>query len=143
MQGVRLSIDTKDLNNFIRDIDKYTKNKIAAVDKEIARTTYAVQMKAKSKAPTKFSLLKSTIDVEIVKGQLSGKVIARAHYAPYREFGTGNLVKVPAGYANYAMQFKGRGIRQVNSKATPYLIPSITEEQPRFEGNIKNILSKP
>jgi HK97 gp10 family phage protein len=152
MSEIRLSINSKDLNNFLKDIKNFEVSKVNAIDKEIARATYAIQMKAKQKAPTRkatkvrrgsFANLAGTIDAQIVKGQLSGKVIARAHYAPYREFGTGKLVKVPTGYESYAMQFKGRGIRQVNSVASPFLIPSMEKEQPRMESNIKRILSKP
>lgn len=152
MSAVNLTILPKDLNNFIRDMKKYEAAKVAAIDKEVARTTFAIQLKAKQKAPIRkatakrsgsFSVLKSTIDAQIQKGQLSGKVIARAHYAPYREFGTGTLVSVPAGFEKYAMQFKGAGIKQVNSKASPFLIPAMDEESPRMEANLKNILSKP
>lgn len=47
------------------------------------------------------------------------------HYAPYVEFGTGSKVKVNADTKEYAMQFKGRGIKEVNLLARPYFFPAI------------------
>src|SRR5688572_5665052 len=42
------------------------------------------------------------------------QVISARDYSPYVEFGTGAYVDVPAGLEEYAMQFKGKGIREVN-----------------------------
>lgn len=148
MSGVRLSINTTDLNNFLRDINKFSDEKIKAVDKEVARATYSIHKNAVRRAPIRkkagrkkgsFGLLKGTIEAQVNQGKVSGRVIARAHYAPYREFGTGNLTKIPQGYTEYAAQFKGAGVRQVNSRATPFLISSMEEEAKRFESNLKNI----
>jgi len=40
------------------------------------------------------------------------------------EFGTGGLVDVPSGLEDYAMKFKGAGIKQVNLFPRPFLIPA-------------------
>lgn len=47
------------------------------------------------------------------------------NYAPYVEFGTGTKVKVNADTRDYAIQFKGRGIREVNLIARPYFFPAV------------------
>src|SRR5688572_4878521 len=44
--------------------------------------------------------------------ELSVAVIAGKHYAPYVEWGTITKVQVPSELADYAMQFKGRGLRK-------------------------------
>ena len=51
-------------------------------------------------------------------------VTSEASYSPYHEFGTGNLVSVPAGYEEVAMKFKGAGIRQVNIQPRPFMLPN-------------------
>lgn len=50
------------------------------------------------------------------------------HYSPYIEFGTGINVSVPDGFGDFAMQFKGAGVRQVNIKPMPYFHPAVNSE---------------
>ena len=73
-------------------------------------------------------------------GGLAGKISARANgkqvqvvadkiYAPYVEFGTGGMVKLDDMLelgipSSYAMQFKGKGIREVNLPARPFFFSS-------------------
>lgn len=45
-------------------------------------------------------------------------------YAPYHEFGTGGLVQIPEGWGAYALQFKGKGLRNVQLKPRPFFIPA-------------------
>lgn len=51
-------------------------------------------------------------------------IYANTPYAAFVEFGTGGLVNVPKGFEEIAIKFKGRGIKQVNLRPRPYLIPS-------------------
>lgn len=50
------------------------------------------------------------------------------NYAPFVEFGTGALVDIPQGLEDYAIQFKGAGIKEVNLPARPYLFNSGREK---------------
>lgn len=54
----------------------------------------------------------------------TGEVIVGVEYGPYVEFGTGSKVRVPQELKDYAMQFKGKGIRNVNIRPQPYLYPA-------------------
>ena len=65
---------------------------------------------------------------------------SRLKYAPYVEFGTGGTVNVPAGYEDFAIQFKGKGIRKINLKPRPYLIPAFESEIPILRKNIQNVI---
>ena len=58
------------------------------------------------------------------------------------EFGTGALVNVPAGLEDYAIQFKGKGIKQVNLPARPFLFNSFFEEKQSLLDNIKKVIAK-
>ena len=66
---------------------------------------------------------------------------AKAKYAPYVEFGTGGLVSVPAGYDQLALMFKGKGIRKINLRARPFLIPAFEQEKPRLIERLKKLLN--
>jgi hypothetical protein len=46
-------------------------------------------------------------------------------YAPYVEFGTGTRVSVPGDVKEYAIQYKGAGLRKVNNRAQPYFFPAL------------------
>lgn len=59
-----------------------------------------------------------------VVGDTSATVGFNAHYAPYVEFGTGGKVDVPSGLEDYAIDFIGAGIKQVNLTPRPFLFPA-------------------
>lgn len=50
------------------------------------------------------------------------------HYSPYIEYGTGTKVDIPAGFEQFALQFIGKGIREVNIKPHPYFHPALQSE---------------
>lgn len=54
-------------------------------------------------------------------------IIAREPYSAYHEFGTGRLVEIPDGWGELAAQFKGKGVRDVNIAARPFLYPAFKD----------------
>lgn len=74
---------------------------------------------------------------------LEWEVHSGKEYSPYIEFGTGALVDVPKGLETYALQFKGRGIRQVNLPARPFFFIHVPVVMPELLKNIQNILDNP
>jgi HK97 gp10 family phage protein len=96
---------------------------------EIEGTAREIEEKAAQRVPkdTGGSGLAGAITSREVN-KLNWEVVAQKNYAAYVEFGTGGLVDVPAGLEDYAIQFKGRGIKQINMRARPYLFPSYLEE---------------
>jgi len=80
--------------------------------------------RAKMFAPVDTGFLRSSIRPQISFNELGGSVYTQREYAPYQEFGTGSKVVAPQDVAEYAMTFKGRGIRKVNQRAQPYLFPA-------------------
>jgi hypothetical protein len=70
--------------------------------------------------------------VQILNDGLNAEISFSEDYAPFVEFGTGGMVVVPSGWEDFAIKFKGKGIRTVNAPARPYLIPS-------FEKGVKEI----
>lgn len=104
-------------------LDGFDKKMTKTVEDEIAKTTEIIADKARADAPKDTGTLYNSI-VTDHNIKLTGIVSVTANYAPYIEFGTGGLVDVPAGLSNYATQFKGRGIKQVNLPARPFLYPN-------------------
>lgn len=83
-------------------------------------------------APVNFGFLRASVGTNATGAGMSAEVWAggsgkgvNVHYAPYVEFGTGKGVSVPNELAEYAIQFKGKGIRKVNNRAQPYFFPAV------------------
>jgi len=75
------------------------------------------------------------------KGQSSYEIAAPINYAPYQEFGTGSGFVKPsdAEIEALAAQFIGQGIRQVNMKPQPYLLPNVQKAWAKFLETIDKI----
>lgn len=132
---------------FQRLLNRY-KNKVngnaALIDRELAATGELMATSAKNLVAVDTGRLRNSISLK--KDQfLSYYLVAQTNYAAYVEFGTGNGFIPPekTEWANIAAQFKGRGIKQVNLPARPYMRPSILAYYPKFkEEAIKIIRSK-
>lgn len=88
----------------------------------LTETVQNIETDAISRAPVDLGILKSSINGEV--DGLNGIIGTPIRYAPYMEFGTGGLVDVPEGLEDYAIKFKGAGIKQVNLFPRPFLIPA-------------------
>lgn len=115
------------------------------VAEEVNASALAIQSKAKKSVAANSTdngtLLGSIQLVSVLKDKrILYTVGSRLKYAPYVEFGTGGTVNVPAGYEDFAIQFKGKGIRKVNLRPRPYLIPAFESEMPILRKNIQNVI---
>jgi hypothetical protein len=83
--------------------------------------------------------LASGIHSQINNDGLGGSVYSNANYSAYREWGTGDYVQVPTFvkemFGVNSMDWKGKGIRKINSLPQPFLF-----EPARV--NFNNMISK-
>jgi len=75
-------------------------------------------------------------------GQMKFVLRNDIEYAPYVEFGTGGMVRVPPGLEEIAIQFKGLGIKEVNLPARPFFFRAFFENKDKMIQNIKNAVLK-
>jgi hypothetical protein len=92
---------------------------------------------AKLAAPVDKGYLRQNITNKQL-GLMNYEVTSNALYSAYREWGTGVLVSVPPDLAEYAITFKGAGLRQVNSRPTPYFFV----QQPIVQKNLFEKITK-
>lgn len=123
----------KSLGQFASDFEKEVKDAVLIATRQLS-------LDAKRFAPVDKGGLRSGIR-PYNKG-LSGEVVASKEYSPYQEFGTGTKVNVPSELTDYAMQFKGRGLRKVNMKAQPFLYPAFNIQQDKFPKDIERRFDK-
>lgn len=102
------------LNEFVNSLN----NKAAAFKRELK-----AEVEASAKSWVELAVTAAPVDKGILKGgityypsgepdQLEFEIVSNANYSAYQEWGTIDKVEVPAEYADYAAQFKGRGIRK-------------------------------
>ena len=138
----QISFRIEGLDALIKRLGKLSPLIAKEVAMEVNASALAIQSKAKRDVVVDNGILRNSIQLkEINKGD---KVIytvgSRLKYAPYVEFGTGGTVNVPAGYEDFAIQFKGKGIRKINLRPRPYLIPAFESEIPILRKNIQNVI---
>lgn len=128
---MKISLSEAEKAKFRRWAKSMSKENKALCQKNIVRATEMIVRYAKMNAPVSSNKkkyqktggrLRSSIQSSYTNDRLGSQVTVNALYGPYMEFGTGKYVSVPNGYEDYAMQFKGLGIREVNIHAKPFLI---------------------
>ena len=127
----------KEVENALKTMDKHLRQDVGD---EINASALNIQSSAKRLAPVDLGFLRNNIALVPI-GDLTFAVEAKANYSAYIEFGTGGQVKVPAGYEDLAMMFKGRGLRTINIRPQPFLIPSYEIEKPKLIQRLKKLLN--
>mgnify|MGYP001597845840 CR=1 FL=1 len=136
-----VSFEMTGLKDVLSEIDNLEKSVIENIDGYLTASANTISRNAKRAVPKDTGGLSNAISPEH-KQKLDHGVVAQKHYAPYVEFGTGGLVDVPVGLEDYAIQFKGNDIRQVNLPARPFLFPAYEEERKLLIEKIKKSLIK-
>jgi len=137
-----ISFRIEGLDALIKRMGKLAPEIAKEVAMEVNASALAIQSKARRNVVVDNGMLRNSIQLkEINKGdKIIYTVGSRLRYAPYVEFGTGGTVNVPAGYEDFAYQFKGKGIRKINLRPRPYLIPAFESEIPILRKNIQNVI---
>jgi HK97 gp10 family phage protein len=135
----KVSIEISGLPELLKKVQGMPASLQKVADAELLDSSFNVEAKAKTAAPANVGGLRQGISAT-KNAPLSYQVAVNVHYAPYVEFGTGVLVDVPAGLEAYAIQFKGKGIRQVNLPARPFLFPAVRLEAPELKKRLQEAL---
>jgi HK97 gp10 family phage protein len=126
----------KEVENALKTMDKHLRQDVGD---EINSSALKIMSDAKRLAPIDLGFLRGQISIEPVN-DLTYEVEAKAKYSAYIEFGTGGEVRIPAGYEDLAILFKGKGVRTVNIRPQPFLIPSYETEKPKLIERLKKLL---
>ena len=129
--------NTDEWDRYIADVRKKFPEKVKLA---VAKTTQDLSRHTKASVPVRYSGIKASVRSRVQ--DYSGEVSIGAHYAPYVEFGTGRLVQVPTELREYAMQFKGKGIREVNRISEPYFYPNYFIQRKKFFDTIERGLKQ-
>jgi hypothetical protein len=144
--SVTVSITNADLKSFERSIKKYGKNVEKGLTKEIAKAATNISRRAVATTPRNTSKLAASYRVS--RSKTSALVSNDTVYMPYIEFGTGTgVASFPffrkfEGLRNYALRFKGKGLRKINREPHGMLYGSTLVEIPKFTNALQKLLKK-
>lgn len=137
-------MELKGINSVISNLRNYGKEAEKDIEGVTELVAKNIESYAKSQAPANFGKLGQSIQAVKVNDYNwnieAGGVLAP--YAPFVEFGTGGLVEVPNELKEQAIKFKGKGIKQVNLRARPYLYPSLLRGRKEYLEKLKLVLNK-
>ena len=137
-------MELKGLNSVIDNLRKYGKEAEKDIEAVTELTARNIEKYAKSSVAANFGKLGQSI--KAVEEDKTHWIIEAggtiAPYAAYVEFGTGGSVQVPNELKEQAWLFKGKGIREVNLRARPFLYPSLLRGRKEYLEKLKKTLEK-
>mgnify|MGYP003652326003 FL=1 len=125
----------KDFNKLSKEVHK----KVGLVTRENAKE---IAVDASQRAPKDLGDLHKNISYEKDENTFNYKIFAREKYSAYMEFGTGGMVKVPSELKEIAIQFKGKGVKEINLPARPYLYPAFVKGRQQYLEDLNDLLNK-
>jgi len=134
------SFELKGLKETLGNLERFKVDTLQDLDDELTATAFQIRAEAVRATPVDLGNLRQSVDV--VNKPFDKNVVARANYAAYVEFGTGTLVDVPQGLEDYAIQFKGKNVKQVNLPARPYMFPPFFRNTKELPNRLKKIIEQ-
>lgn len=137
--------ELKGLQELLKKFKTLDKEIVKNVDDLIEGSAQEIEIDAKVAAPVNKlksgGSLRQGIKAEPIQGEKLGyRVVAKEKYSAFMEFGTGGKVKVPAELKDIAIQFKGKGIREVNIQPRPFLYPAFVKHRKILIKDLKDYL---
>lgn len=133
------AMNIKGMEGVKKMLDKANKAVNDTLDMEMTAFAIDVNRKQIQYTPVDTGRLKDGNNIK-VETKLKKTIFNKITYGPYVEFGTGGLVRVPEGLEAYAMQFKGKGVKQINMNAQPFFFRAYFEELPKFVEKLKKLV---
>jgi HK97 gp10 family phage protein len=127
----------KQLNELFRKFKKDRVKIESDIDKIVQANLFEGNKRAKQTVVKDFGKLAQSIGIDKTE-KLKGSVIVTMPYAPYVEFGTGTTVEVPSEWRELAMTFKGKGIKQINLPARPFMYPAFQSTKRQFKKDLEH-----
>ena len=143
----KYKLDVKGFKNLERELRKFGADGEKSVIKITQFQALQIERDAVKNIKKKVNnvtgtLSRSMFNEKVDKKGLKYRIFSKANYAPYIEFGTGRLVQVPKELVEVARQFIGKGIRQINLPARPFLYPAFSFARKQYIEDLKQELNR-
>jgi hypothetical protein len=141
---VSIEFSKKSQSDFFKYLEDLKGEIADYVRAEIESSMLKIEEEATKEVRVDTSALKNSIQstpIKVSKNEITGGVEVGAFYAPYIEFGTGGLVKIPSELSEFASQFKGTTGRERNYGAKPFFYPEVFRQRKELPKNIDRTLA--
>lgn len=138
-KGFRIS--TEGFKSLEKRLEKMSKEAVDEVSDVVDKHIFDINREQVSLTRVDTGYLKNSNNFD-VQDKKYKEIFNNANYAAFVEFGTGNMVKVPTELAEYARQFKGKGIRNVNLPARPFFFAPFFKRRQAILRDIVKVLQK-
>ena len=128
------------LNSVLKSLKKFGDEAEKLIEDTTIAVASEIEADAKRLAPVKDGFLRNQIFTQ-EKDKLNYDIVAGAYYSAYMEFGTGGLVDVPNELKDIAIQFKGKGVKQVNIAPRPFLYPAFIKGRVQYIDDLTDVLN--
>ena len=136
----RLEFEFTGFEDFAERVAKYKSRVVSDIKRRTVQAGMNIQREARLKVAVDHGYLKNSIKTYNYNRNLTAEIVAEAMYAPFVEYGTGNLVQVPQELTESALRFKRGGSR--NMKAQPFLWPAEHAERDDYLKDLNEIVNK-
>lgn len=131
------------ISGLLRQLDKFGEDGKRLAVAITNQTAQNISNHAKLRAPVDYGQLRQSVGFDRATLQVNTALIfANAPYAPYVNWGTGGLVEVEPMFTELAIQFKGKGIRQINIAATGFLTTPYIYEAKEYPKRLRLAIEK-
>lgn len=130
----------KNLNKVLKSLRKFGEEAEKLIEDTTVSVASEIEADAKRLAPVDKGFLRNQIFTREVN-KLNYEVVAGAPYSAYMEFGTGGLVSVPDELREIAIQYKGKGVRQINLAPQPFLYPAWVKGRKQYVDDLTDYLN--
>jgi hypothetical protein len=144
-----IGLEVSGIDQLLKDFKGYEREAGRAIDKAVDDTADQISKIAKERLQGMQGSSRHIVYGNLIRsiyrrtlGAMERIVGTPVNYAPYIEFGTGDLVEIPEGTEEVAAQFKGRGIRKVNIKGDSFLNFAAVHERKKLIDRITTNLNK-
>lgn len=140
-----MAVVKSNIKQLLKELKSLEKDLTEDIEITLFDNATQIELNAKRLAPVDLGKLRQSIYTKKNK-DLNYSIVASEKYAPYQEFGTGKAVDlsylVQAGYPKeYAMRFKGKGVKQINMPPQPFLFPALISGRVKLLKDLKELLN--
>jgi len=150
-----IGVEIQGVEGLKKDLNAYSKEAQKAIDTAVKQTALAIQTDAKKRLNGMLGSNKHNIHGGAgLLGSIYHRIVESMEwvvgtpnfYAPYIEFGTGDLVFTNFDFDDYtkrvAAQFKGKGIKKVNIRGDSFLNFAAVNQSKKLVERIETELNK-
>ena len=134
---MKIDVQLIGLQQIQSEISRIRRDFPIKADTEIKKAGIEMRNLAIKRVPVDKGILKSQI--RMYPGKNETAVTAETLYAPFVEWGTGELVDVPSDLKDYAITFKGKTGRIINREPKPFFFNSFLESATELIKRMKSI----